>query len=139
MNLTAASGHPFPILPGDSLLRGVDLDVDDAVSVDRQALPGYRWGQVDPAEEGLVLTGYFSFADSARFVQEVTRAGGGFVAGVLAYARARPLRHIVAEQWLDCGHVNTYHRSRRSLTTDREFNYLAPTGRTLVTHATDHP
>jgi hypothetical protein len=93
---------------------------------------------VDPAEEGLVLTGYFSFADSARFVQEVTRAGGGFVAGVLAYARAHPLAHLVAEQWLDCGHVNTYHRSRRSLTTEREFNHLAPAGRSVVKSGSNH-
>ncbi len=137
MNMTAASGPPFRILHGDTLLRGVDLDADDAISVDR-ALPGYRWGQVDPAGEDLVLTGYFAFADSARLVQEITRAGGGFVAGVLAYARARPLRHLVAAQWLDCGHVNTYHRSRRSLTTEREFNHLAATGRSVVKSGTNH-
>lgn len=138
MNMTAASGHPFRLLHGDTLLRDIDLDVDDAVSVEQEALPGYRWGYVpEGGTQGRVLTGYFAFAESARFVQEVTRAGGAFVPAVLAYAAARPLRHLVAGAWLDCGHVTTYHRSRRSLTTERAFNHLSPSGRSVIKTSRD--
>ncbi|HEY0421150.1 MAG TPA: phosphotransferase [Acetobacteraceae bacterium] len=79
-----------------------------------------------------MLTGYFAFSDTTRLVQEVTRRGGDFVSGLTGYAAGPGLAQIVASEWLDFGHANTYHRSRRRVTTEREFNRLTAAGRSVV-------
>jgi hypothetical protein len=145
VNVTASAGVPLTILHGDTLLRGLDLNALDAVSVDRTPPSGYRWGfaRVDEAgvriahgekdpDANAVLTGFFSFSSTALFVQSVTRRGGSFLEGLADYAEARPMQPQWAEEWLDFGHSGTYHRSRRRVTTERAFNRLTSTRRTVV-------
>lgn len=143
INVTAA-GAPLALLHGDTLLRGLDLGALDAFAVEAAPPPGYGWGQVRTAAGRLaaltaetppgdaVLSGYFAFADSARLVQGITRCGGSFLAGLADYAAARPVRPLAAERWLDFGHAGTYHRSRRAVTTEREFNRLTADRRAVV-------
>ncbi len=137
LNVTGAATGPLRILHGDTLLEGLDLAAEDAVSVG-PAAAGYSWGHVaregdavravtGPGGAGAeVLTGYFAIAAPVLLIQAVTRRGGDFVAGLADYARQRPLRALEAARWLDFGHLNTYHRSRRQVTTERAFNRLAP-------------
>lgn len=149
INVTASSGGRVSVLHGDTLLRGFDPAEPDVVSVGA-APPGYRWGRVtrqeglltgatpgDAAAAGQVLSGWFSFADAALLVQSVTRRGGEFLPALEAYAAQRPLRTVEAAEWLDFGHANTYHQSRRRMTTERAFNRLDPGRRTVVKSGRD--
>lgn len=148
LNVSGVANGPLRILHGDTLLEGLDLEAEDAVSVG-PATAGYAWGHVLREGEavrevtgpqgagGEVLTGYFAIASPVLLVQQVTRQGGDFVAGLAAYARQRPLRALEAARWLDFGHLNTYHRSRRQVTTERAFNRLAPSRRRVEKSSED--
>ena len=72
-----------------------------------------RPGRLESPE---VLSGYFQFASVA----------------LATYAARVPLLALAGAQWLDSGHLNTYHRSRRQMTTEREFNRLSPSRRMVV-------
>lgn len=149
INVTAVAGAPLSILHGDTLLRGLDFQAVDAVSVEASPPPSYRWGFAS-AEGGVVritpggkagpndhaLSGYFSFASTALLVQAVTRRGGDFLAGLMEYADTRSMAPLAAAEWLDFGHAGTYHQSRRRVTTEREFNRLTATRRTVVKSGT---
>lgn len=143
INLAAASNAQLSILHGDTLLRGLDLDAPDAVSVAANPPPGYRWGFASLEDERLcvkpkgqigelALTGYFSFSSPSRLVQAVTRCGGNFLAGLAEYAQTKPVRAVQSSDWLDFGHAGTFYRSRRRVTTEREFNRLTATRRSFV-------
>lgn len=147
INMTASSNGAISILHGDSLLTDVDYGECDAVSLaDTAPPPGYGWGWARQGETGLqvhqsnhlpessgrALTGFFSFADTARFVQAVTRNHGNFVAGLAEYAAKRPMKMLTSGHWYDFGHSGTYHRSRRRITTEREFNKLTTAGRSIT-------
>ncbi len=136
---------PVQILHGDTLFFGLDASRPDHVSCGETA-EHYRWAQFQVrdgeivwiADDDLsrtgarqVLTGYFHLADAA-LLTECLKAGGGFVQGLDAYARRRPLRPLAAEAWLDFGHVNTFYQSRGRISTEREFNALAISRRTVV-------
>lgn len=134
------SGRPLRLLHGDTLVRDLDLEREDVVSV-ASGSDGYRWGHVreqegrlahaaapdeggsDPA--GLRLTGYYAFSDSGRFAEALALAGGDFFGGLNRYAAQDPGLGLVREgAWLDFGHVQTFFRSRRVVTTARAFNQL---------------
>jgi hypothetical protein len=148
INVTAASAGPLAVLLGDTLLGGVDLTELDVVSTGTTP-PSYRWGKVrlqgeqlrtamtgaigDVGAEGeQALSGWFCFADPQLLVQMVTRAKGDFIAALGEYSSRRGLRTAPTRQWLDFGHSATYHQSRRRMTTEREFNHLEATRRTIV-------
>ena len=138
----APDASPLALLYGDALFEGIDLHATDCVTALPTAPAGYRWSRVhidggavaapSPAAREAALTGYFQFADPAALVDAIERRGGDFVAGLLDYNAARPLRVLPAGRWHDFGHVGTYHRSRRSVTTQREFNQLTLDRRTVV-------
>jgi len=146
INVTRSVGAPLTILHGDTLLLGGDWAADDIVAAEADAPAEYAYAFVrnaaggirlldqaaEPEPGDLALSGLFSLADAGLFVQTVTRAGGRFLKGLADYAEARPLRAVAAGEWLDFGHSGTYHRSRRRMTTEREFNRLTPTRRAIL-------
>lgn len=152
LNVTAMAAGPVAILHGDTLLDGLDAGAQDAVSVG-EAADGYPWGHVarsggavtgilpsppEGAARPEVLSGWFRLSSGALLVQHITRQGGDFLAGLAAYARERPLRALPAARWLDFGHLNTFHRSRRRMTTERGFNRLSATRREVEKTGTPH-
>jgi len=147
INVSARAIGPVSVLHGDTLLEGIDLSVADAVSVG-PAYAGYQWGNVSQrdgqlqladrrgglaaGESSVILTGWFSFADTAFLVQAITQQGGHFINGLFAYARKRPVRTLEAVHWFDFGHADTYYQSRRRVTTQRAFNDLTITRRAVI-------
>jgi len=132
--------RPLRILHGDTLVESLDLHLDDRVAV-AHGSDGYRWGWVrlgrdDRIEEfappaladnkwfGPRLCGYFSFASTTHFAEQLALTGGDFFASLNRYAASNDLRTVTPEQWLDFGHVQTFFRSRRTVTTQRAFNSL---------------
>lgn len=144
----AGCGHgPVAILHGDSLLTGFDYDLVDALSVSELPPPaGYRWAWARPSEDGLeilltetapvsddmAINGFFAFSDGLALVQMITRNRGDFIAGLADYARYHHMTPLQAHYWFDFGHSSTYHRSRRKVTTEREFNTLTSAVRSIT-------
>lgn len=151
INVSAIAGAPLMLLHGDTLLTGIEGFAGDAVSIETDPQPDYLWGgallegenvQIVPHGEApavnAVLTGFFSFRDSTRLVQCITRAGGVFLDGLRAYGGVNPFSPLGSTAWFDFGHAGTYHRSRRRVTTQREFNSLTVTSRSVTKSGVKH-
>jgi hypothetical protein len=137
---------PIRILHGDTLIQDADLDADDVVSV-APGGDGYRWATVretdgvvaeivppDPssaAPASLRLSGYFAFSSARGLAQALARARGDFLAALNLYGAQHRLRPLRGGRWLDFGHVQTFFRSRRVVSTARAFNQLQITDTTV--------
>jgi hypothetical protein len=77
-----------------------------------------------------IACGYFAFSRATDLVRSLTRARGNFVSGILDYAKAHPLTSVDIANWFDFGHVQTFFRSRRLVTSARHFNALRIDGQT---------
>jgi len=132
--------RPLRILHGDTLVDGVDLHQDDAAAVMDGGV-GYRWAKVAVSPGGLVehvtrpdqlgatgfgprLCGYFAFGSAARFAEKLAVAEGDFYDALNQQAAETALQAVTPAPWLDFGHVQTFFRSRRIVTTERAFNSL---------------
>ena len=132
-------GRPLRILHGDTLVEGIALDQDDAAAV-ADGGDGYRWAQVRMAPGGSIaevlrpdrtgaapgprLCGYFAFGSAAQFAGRLAVANGDFYDALNLQAASPGLHAVTPGRWLDFGHVQTYFRSRRIVTTERAFNSL---------------
>lgn len=128
---------PLRILHGDTLIWGIDVRRDDVAAVAAGA-DGYRWAHValddedrigtitlpEVAETGLRVCGYFAFASAARFAEALAVSSGDFYEALNRHAASTRLTGITPGRWLDFGHVQTFFRSRRVVTTERAFNSL---------------
>lgn len=130
---------PIRILHGDTLIQDLDLEADDAVSV-APGGDGYRWATVretdgvvdeiaapDPSATTpapLRLSGYFAFSSLRGLAEALARARGDFLTALNLYGAWRRLRTLPGGRWLDFGHVQTFYRSRRVVSTARAFNQL---------------
>ncbi|WP_421855638.1 hypothetical protein [Oricola sp.] len=127
------------ILHGDTLLSGISTDRKDIVSVAtndgyyeravvqkknghcHNGLPATQF-----AEEGdLVLSGYFSFSDTAHFRHCLSTTDYDFVQALRRYGQDRKIEYAESGTWLDFGHLNSFFRSRAKITTQRSFNSLS--------------
>ena len=138
--------RPLRILHGDTLISGLDPSAEDAVAAAAGA-DGYRWAKVEHEDgrvarisrpelvtesaDSLRLTGYFAFTNSARFAEALALARGDFFDALNSYAETSGLRLTRTGRWLDFGHVQTFFRSRREITTQRAFNSLEIDGVTV--------
>ncbi|MEW5773136.1 MAG: capsular biosynthesis protein [Thermodesulfobacteriota bacterium] len=136
---------PLRILHGDTLIWDIPFALRDVVSVGRTDA-FYSWAEAQPSEDGgvrivegmpggefrrEVLSGYFCFSDPYAFVEALTRSRGRFIDALNLYAANRRLLPVNTGSWLDFGHLQTYYRSKAALTTEREFNSLEVSRRTV--------
>lgn len=141
---------PVGILHGDTLCLGLDASVEDSVSIGETS-EHYRWARFEAAggrisaiaDDDLsrtgsrqVLSGWFHLADAALLIAEIEKSGS-FVAGLDGYTRRRPLAPIPSGEWLDFGHVNTFYQSRGRFSTERAFNALSISRRTVAKRSHD--
>jgi hypothetical protein len=144
INSLGISDGAVYILHGDTLLDENPPERSDIIAVATQ-MDAYSWAQVSMVEDRvggletlpgggttglnlLVAAGYFSFSSSASLVRAITRARGDFVRGIDRYAQDTIVAAWPVTNWLDFGHVQTFYRSRRSITTARSFNALSNDG-----------
>ena len=71
-----------------------------------------------------VLSGYFSFSDTRLLICCITNSSGDFIDGINSYNDQICISKFTTDKWLDFGHLNSYHRSRASMTTQRVFNEM---------------
>lgn len=124
INTLGIYGEPVKLLHGDTLLDRFPLEADVigvAPSADQ-----YDW-QVEKSEatEDLVWCGFFGFASAGELARSLASSRGNFVEAVKRYDERRPLSRVGCDSWLDFGHINTYFKSRSTVTTQRIFNSLA--------------
>jgi hypothetical protein len=154
INVTASAGGRLSIMHGDTLLEGIDFSIIDGVStatmpnvyewdvLSKDAQPASKLFSLKPSvvETALeykekaneALSGWFSFSNAAALVQAITREEGSFVKALDRYANDRPLRAISCTRWFDFGHAITFDQSRRRFTTERSFNHLDISHRTVI-------
>jgi len=132
------------ILHGDTLFDEPLPLGSDIFSVADEG-EAYSWALVD-VHEGRVLgvrsvpavaqvevvkpvaVGYFALSSSSTLVRAITHEQGDFVRGLNYYAEEIPVMAHPTKRWLDFGHVHTFYRSRRVVTTARSFNSLVNDG-----------
>lgn len=81
--------------------------------------------------ENPVACGYFAFSSGAELVRAISQARGRFIDGINNYLQRRPMKMEKIQDWYDFGHIQTYFRSRRLVTTARAFNSLQITHNTV--------
>ena len=145
----------FSIIHGDSYLDGINWEQSDCVSI-AKAPSIYDWGTVELGKENNikkfseskyeeenissnVLSGWFSFSDANFFLQCILEKKGNFIEGLSEYSRIKKLTPIIADTWLDLGHINNYYEARKSITTERFFNKLQITNSTVTKSSKKFP
>lgn len=84
-----------------------------------------------------VVCGLFSFSSCSVLMKALARARGSFVRGLALYAAENDVRSVTVVRWSDFGHLQTYFRSRRAITTARAFNTLRIDAETARKSSTD--
>ena len=78
-----------------------------------------------------VLSGYFSFADAEFYQLCLERAQSNFIFSLNEYSRERTLTPINEGNWFDFGHLDKYYQSKAQMTTERAFNQISISSRTV--------
>jgi hypothetical protein len=145
LNLVGGPDQPVTILHGDTLVDGLPASASDSIGV-AEGSGGYSWAEVDMRDgrvAGLetvqagaprdrrrpIACGVFTVAHSIALVRTITRARGDFIRGLVLYGADYPLAVHSVSAWYDFGHVQTFFRSRRLVTSARSFNTLHIDGR----------
>ncbi len=145
LNLIGSSNQPVRLLHGDTLVEGMPFEGLDQIGT-ATGSEGYSWAEVELDGDRIVglqtvdagvsselarpiVCGYFAFRETMELVRSITRARGNFIAGVLDYAHHHDLQALRVPAWNDFGHVQTFFRSRRIVTSARHFNELKIDGR----------
>ncbi len=122
---TLPANHMVRILYGDTLIQ------DFAPVEDNQDLLGvaysrdsYDWKVEEDSDEPLVWCGFYSFTSKSFLLRCLALSRRNFIDAVDLYRQEKPMQIHEFLKWFDLGHVNTYFRSRASITTQRAFNEL---------------
>ena len=70
------------------------------------------------------ISGYFSFSDPKFLIKSLKKNNNNFIRTLNYYFKNHFLKTETVKNWMDLGHVNTYHQSKASYTTQRSFNDL---------------
>lgn len=135
------------VLHGDTLIKDIPLG-DRSIIAIRAEDDDYAWATVAVDDRGNVSSiemrgvvetkpppsvacGYFVFESGNSIVRAITRARGDFVEALNLYSSEHDVAAVPVEEWYDFGHLQTYFRSRRAVTTARSFNTLRISDRTV--------
>jgi hypothetical protein len=140
INYIDAPHDIIEILHGDTLIEDIPCGEIDCIAIHSEG-DDYSWATVELNSGNIekikvverakdapvnhpVACGYFSLGSGRLLVRSITRAKGDFVAGLDLYNKECPLNGAWVSKWRDFGHIQTYFRSRRSISTARSFNTL---------------
>lgn len=117
----ARFAEPLKILHGDTLFSKLPEGID----IYTIAIPAddYIWANAID-NEGYIYTGYFTFSDQKLLLKVLEDTNHDFVKAITLYKNLLKVKEVVADEWFDFGHCNTYYRSKSKMTTQREFNDL---------------
>ena len=107
------------ILHGDTLFKEI-LKRTDVFGLSH-SIDNYCWDRVN-GEDGLVYSGFFSFSCQNTLIKSLQDSD--FIKGLEKYKNLISVDLVEYKNWYDCGHSNTYFRTKKEFTTEREFNDL---------------
>lgn len=152
INVINAYNTGIRVLHGDTILgqlpKAMDIVAGHAEGDDYSwAVINHQSNRIDSLEtieatsegpvERPVACGYFAFSSGAEVVRAISQARGNFVDGVNRYLQRRPMTLEPVKDWYDFGHIQTYFRSRRLVSTARAFNSLQITNNSVRKLSTD--
>lgn len=123
LNSTTSLGETVALLHGDTLITEFPRETDVVGVAETNDDYPYETESVADGNE-VVWCGYFAFSNVRSFVRSLALSKGDFVRAVRTYAETHNLPLRTISDWHDLGHVNTYFKSRASITTQRSFNSL---------------
>lgn len=146
INVINAYNTGVRILHGDTILGQVP-DQLDVIACHPEG-DDYSWARIKHRDNSIicletfeatteqnigrpVACGYFAFSSGAELVRAISQVRGSFIAGINKYLQRCPMRMEEILDWYDFGHIQTYFRSRRLVTTARAFNSLQITNNTV--------
>ena len=146
INMINAYNTGVRILHGDTVLG----QVPDQLNVIASHTEGddYSWAAIKHSNNNIVsletfeatselntekpvACGYFAFSSGAELVRAISQVRGRFIDGINKYLQRHSMRIEKIRDWYDFGHIQTYFRSRRLVTTARAFNSLQITHNTV--------
>ncbi len=83
-------------------------------------------------DDNRVISGYFSFEHPLIFIKSLIESRLNFIGAINAYHSKKPMIFNSSGQWLDLGHINSFFNSRTYLTTQRAFNDLKISRRSVL-------
>jgi len=145
INIINAYNTGVRILHGDTVLSQIPTQLD--VIAGHAEGDDYSWAVIKHRDNAIVslqtfeatseqntdrpvACGYFAFSNGAELVRAISQVHGRFIDGINNYLQRRPMKMEEIQDWYDFGHIQTYFRSRRLVTTARAFNSLQ------ITHTT---
>lgn len=132
------------ILHGDTLIPNFKTNFKDFVSV-AHTNENYNWASVKRTKDSFsfsnqqqtndteVLSGYFCFSSINNYIKSLTSNQANFITSLNHYSNKYVnLQPVIHNEWLDFGHIHTYFSSKAKLTTQRSFNDLLITKKTVT-------
>ena len=111
------------ILHGDTLFSNLNT-IGDCYYVSKTN-DYYNWQKShDFTDESFVYSGFFSISNAEKFKKHLIDSSYCFEKAILSYKNETKSKDVVNLDWFDFGNSNTYYNSRKSLTTERYFNFL---------------
>ena len=131
---------PVRLLHGDTLIEDLPVGDGDVFALSSDG-DDYSWasatvedGRIRRMEVGSagaaqdsalpVACGYFAFADSVQLVRALARSRGDFINALNIYCEHIAVEGRRVDSWRDFGHIQTYFKSRRAISTARAFNKM---------------
>ena len=113
------------IMYGDTLIHDFPSkdNIQDLLGV-AHSYDSYSWKIEQPSDEPLIWCGFYSFTIRPLLLRCLALSRHDFVNAIELYRKEQKMQLHEFTQWFDLGHVNTYFRSRASITTQRAFNEL---------------
>lgn len=125
------------ILHGDTLFDKIPVGESDFFAIGNSS-ENYNWATFTCDEYGDIefspvqndssaldiISGFFSFSNPLALLKSLSSSNGNFLKALTAYSKEFALKPWQASGWLDFGHMNTYHRSKSTVTTQRAFNEM---------------
>lgn len=132
------------ILHGDTLFDKLPLSEPNAFATGHSS-ENYNWASFEKGSNGRIsflplkndnvdaeiVSGYFSFDSPVSLLKALSKSNGEFLSALNIYAKEIELCPVVVDSWLDFGHMNTYYRSKSTVTTQRSFNEMNITPRVV--------
>lgn len=125
------------LLHGDTLFDALPKEGGDLFAIGNSS-ENYNWAtfsldpsgrtQFKPVQDNSssldIISGYFTFNHPLALLKSLSNCNGDFLAALNQYSIEFKLTPWLAKTWLDFGHMNTYHRSKSTVTTQRAFNEM---------------
>lgn len=125
------------LLHGDTLFDEIPKEGGDFFAIGKSS-ENYSWATFSQNTNGSarfypvkdessaldIISGYFTFNQPLALLKSLSISNGDFLAALDHYSNEVNLKPWLARTWLDFGHMNTYHRSKSTVTTQRAFNEM---------------